>query len=218
MEFDSQYALSWQSANSFCTSRGGSLPSMHSVTEDAVVQTAVAAGTAQYWIGLQHNTDGTFAWSDGSQASYFNWDHAQPAVDNSSTWCAYATVTDVAVLSNRNSWTMTYCDDRQRLSSKIMCEFTIFTRTSLCTLSVLCDWWQVSHTDELLLCCFRIAMAIESQRPPQVQSARRKAVFTFTASAGCICFPTFSPSAPTTTGTLCRGVPSTTPLCQSSTR
>jgi cysteine-rich repeat protein len=70
--------INWATAQHDCQSRGGTLATITSPAENAIV--ASVAGPSPMWIGLEvdHSTTTTLSWVDGETAAYTNFAAGQP--------------------------------------------------------------------------------------------------------------------------------------------
>ena len=74
-------AKSWTNAQAYCETYGEyELSTISSAAEDAWINTeADSRSTAKWWFGFNdRTTEGTFAWSDGSEVLYTNWHSGEP--------------------------------------------------------------------------------------------------------------------------------------------
>lgn len=76
---------SWTVANAAATAAGGHLASINSAAENAFIGTAFGFTRSVdtiYWIGLKRTAaNGPFAWTDGSELTYTNWNPGEPNND-----------------------------------------------------------------------------------------------------------------------------------------
>ncbi|VDN60227.1 unnamed protein product [Dracunculus medinensis] len=79
--------LYWISAENYCRTFGGNLVSIMNKRENDFVDKIREKNNI--WIGLNkfNDTFGVYKWSDGSQATYLNWDSTQPNEPN--VHCVY---------------------------------------------------------------------------------------------------------------------------------
>jgi hypothetical protein len=74
-------AISWTAAEAACVAWGGHLTSIHSDEENVFVQELAQekCDKPSLWIGLSdHETEGTFVWSDGSAVDTEKWNPGEP--------------------------------------------------------------------------------------------------------------------------------------------
>ena len=72
-------AVPWSQARASCeTTFGGTLVVIETEEENAAVL-ALDADVQAFWLGLSDlDTEGTFAWSDGTPVAYTNWNAGEP--------------------------------------------------------------------------------------------------------------------------------------------
>lgn len=93
-------AVTWQEAKALCEKEGGTLATVTSWPEQAVLQTLIQQGEHNhYWIGAtDEEMEGSWTWVTGEAFSYRGWDSGQP--DNAGTTEHYAVISR----SFGNSW------------------------------------------------------------------------------------------------------------------
>ena len=72
-------ALSWTNAKAAAQAIGGNLVTIETAAENNWLNSLAQGQAGNYWIGLNDaTTEGTFVWSNGSGATYRNWNSGQP--------------------------------------------------------------------------------------------------------------------------------------------
>ena len=84
-------ALNYADAHAACLARGADLVSIHSQEQqEAIAGAAYASYGGHIWIGLNDlETEGTFAWTDGSPVDYQNWNDNEPNDHGSGEDCGH---------------------------------------------------------------------------------------------------------------------------------
>ena len=87
--------LNWTDSEAYCLSQFGThLASIHSDDNFDDAATFVEAEGRSHWIGMSDlATEGVYQWTDGSNASYFQWDSSEPDEDLD-TDCVYMKLTN----------------------------------------------------------------------------------------------------------------------------
>ncbi|CAD6193425.1 unnamed protein product [Caenorhabditis auriculariae] len=117
---------SWQDAESFCTSRGGHLTSVHNAFDMTLLRQVASDSCSNFWTG------GTFdgskcLWSDGSECKYTNWKSGQPDPSNK---CVSADV-------KSGLWVTENCNDE-------LC----FICETAAVMSDCLDWYKAGFKDD----------------------------------------------------------------------
>jgi hypothetical protein len=82
-----QLAKTWTDAQADCQAWGGSLVSINSAAENALIDTIRARNTV--WLGFNDlAVEGTFVWVNGDPVTYTNWDGGEPNNSNGVEDCA----------------------------------------------------------------------------------------------------------------------------------
>ncbi|XP_072049870.1 C-type lectin mannose-binding isoform-like [Amphiura filiformis] len=81
------YRKTWSLARQFCLDLDADLVSIHSATENAILNALISGDEA--WIGFTDSeTEGQFVWSDGTASDFTAWDQGQPNDNQGTEDCA----------------------------------------------------------------------------------------------------------------------------------